>query len=153
MASLFATQLRQIAVNTTNELDLKAQKAAHAESLIFEKKIACLQDFETIYQICLEGYQDLCRLDARFDNFQRSLFSPQSKNQDRTQMTADENAALDAVLEAFLGLVGSKLLLRPAVKAIEWLVRRFKSASQLSFSRHLADGSIEFMFTTRNSCC
>jgi U3 small nucleolar RNA-associated protein 10 len=30
------------------------------------------------------------------------------------------------VLEVFLGLVGSKLLLRPAVKAVEWLVRRFK---------------------------
>jgi U3 small nucleolar RNA-associated protein 10 len=129
MASLFATQLRQIAVNSTNELDLKSQKASHAESLIFERRIAGSQDFETIYQICLEGYQDLCRLDARFDNFQRSLFSPQSKNQDRAQMTADENAALDAVLEAFLGLVGSKILLRPAVKAIEWLVRRFRWAS------------------------
>jgi U3 small nucleolar RNA-associated protein 10 len=126
MTSLFATQLRQIALNSTNELDLKAQRASHAESLIFEKKVAGSQDFDTIYQICLEGYQDLCRLDARFDNFQRNLFSPQSKNQDRAQMTADENAALDAVLEAFLGLVGSKLLLRPAVKALEWLVRRFK---------------------------
>jgi U3 small nucleolar RNA-associated protein 10 len=126
MTSLFATQLRQIALNSTNELDLKAQRASHAESLIFEKKVAGSQDFDTIYQICLEGYRDLCRLDARFDNFQRNLFSPQSKNQDRTQMTVDENAALDAVLEAFLGLVGSKLLIQPAVKALEWLVRRFK---------------------------
>ena len=134
MASLFATQLRQIAVNTTNELDLKAQRASHAESLIFEKKVAGSQDFETIYQICLEGYQDLCRLDARFDSFQRNLFSPQSKSQDRTQMTADENTALDAVLEIFLGLLGSKVLLRPAVKAIEWLVRRFKSATPMPMS-------------------
>ena len=126
MASSFAAQLRQIAISTTNELDLKAQNASHAESLIFDKKVAGSQEFETIYQICLEGYQDLCGLDARFDNFQRNLFSTQSKNQDRTQMTADENAALDAVLEVFLGLIGSKLLLRPAVKAIEWLVRRFK---------------------------
>lgn len=129
MSSLFATQLKQIAVNSTNELDLKAQKASHAESLIFDRKVAGSQDFETIYQICLEGYNDLCRLDARFDDFERNLFSSQSRNQDRTQMTADENAALDAVLEVFLGLVGSRLLLRPAVKAIEWLVRRFKSAS------------------------
>jgi U3 small nucleolar RNA-associated protein 10 len=126
MASLFAKQLRQIAVNSTNELDLKTQKAAHAESLLFEKKVAGSQGFEAIYQICLEGYQDLCRLDAHFDTFQRSLFSPHSKDQDRTQMTAEENAALDAVLEAFLGLVASKLLLRPALKGVEWLVRRFR---------------------------
>lgn len=126
MASLFAAQLQLIAANTTNELDLKAQKASHAESLIFEKKVAGSQDFETIYQICLEGYQDLCRLDARFHDFERNLFSSQSKNQDRAQMTIEENAALDAVLEVFLGLIGSRLLLRPAIKAVEWLVRRFK---------------------------
>ena len=139
MASLFATQLTQIAVNTTNELDLKAQRASHAESLIFEKKIAGSQDFETVYQLCREGYEDLCSLDARFDNFKRNLFSPQSKNQDRTQMTTDENAALDTVLEAFLGLIGSKLLLRPAIKAVEWLVRRFKSAPEVPMSGHLAN--------------
>ena len=128
MASSFAAQLKQIAVNSTNELDLKAQKASHAESLIFERRVAGSQDFETIYQICLEGYQELCRLDGSFEDFERNLFSPHSKNQDRTQMTADESAALDSVLELFLGLIGSRLLLRPAIKAVEWLVRRFKSA-------------------------
>ena len=151
MASSFATQLRQVAINTTNELDLKAQKASHAESLIFERTVAGTQDFETIYQLCLEGFQDLCSLDARFESFQRSLFSVQSKYQDRTQMTADDNAALNAVLEAFLGLIGSKLLLRPAVKAVEWLVRRFKSVSNLSVRSLLANHQTEFTFTTQTS--
>src|SRR5271170_7346196 len=99
MASTFIAQLRQIALNSTNELDLKAQKASHAESLIFDRKTAGAQDFETIYQICLEGFQDLCRLDPRFLEFQHSLFSPQSKNEERGQRTTEENAALDTVLE------------------------------------------------------
>ena len=126
MASSFAAQLKQIATSSTNELDLKAQKAAHSESLVFERHVAVSQDFDTIYQICLEGFQDLCRLDGRFKDFERNIFGSQSKSTDRTQMTTDENQALDITLDSFLSLVGSKLPLRPAIKAVEWLVRRFK---------------------------
>lgn len=126
MTSAFAAQLGQIAATSTNELNLKAQKAAHSLSLIFERKVAGSQDFETIYQICFEGFQDLCQLDQRFLDFQRNVFNVQSKDQDRMQMTAQENEALDSVLEQFLSLIGSRILLRPAVKALEWLIRRFK---------------------------
>jgi U3 small nucleolar RNA-associated protein 10 len=133
MASSFAAQLSEIAAKSTNELDLKAQKTAHAQSLIFEKKIAGSQDFETIYQLCLEGFEDLCQIDQRFSDYHRNLFSQQSKTQERDQMTADQNATLDTVLEACLGLLGGRLLLSPAVKVAEWLVRRFRSA-ELDFT-------------------
>jgi U3 small nucleolar RNA-associated protein 10 len=128
MASSFAAQLSEIAAKSTNELDLKAQKTSHAQSLIFEKGIAGSQDFETIYQLCLEGFEDLCQIDQRFRDYQRNLFSQQSKTQERDQMTADQNATLDTVLEACLGLLGGRLLLSPAVKVAEWLVRRFRYA-------------------------
>ncbi|KAL1962182.1 hypothetical protein VTN77DRAFT_528 [Rasamsonia byssochlamydoides] len=126
MASSLAAQLSQIAAKSTNPLDLKAQRVAHSQSLIFEKKIAISQDFDTIYEICYEGFQELCLLDARFTEFGRTIFSEQSKAEERTQMTAAQNKELDAVLESFLALVGSKLLLSPAIKAVEWLVRRFR---------------------------
>lgn len=41
-------------------------------------------------------------------------------------MTATENSELDKRLEIFLGLVGGRLRLSPAVKAVEWLIRRFR---------------------------
>jgi U3 small nucleolar RNA-associated protein 10 len=41
-------------------------------------------------------------------------------------MSKDENAKLNTVLEAFITLVGPRLLLKPAEKALEWLVRRFR---------------------------
>jgi len=119
-------QLATIAANSTHQLDLKAQKAAHGKSLLFEPRVAASQDFNTIYQICCEGFQELCMLDARFTAFSQNLFSEQSKSEERTQMTAEENKELDAVLESFLGLVGPRLLLKPAIKAVEWLVRRFR---------------------------
>jgi U3 small nucleolar RNA-associated protein 10 len=126
MATILQKQLAAIAASSTNQLDLKAQKSAHGKSLLFEPKIAASQSFENVYLICYEGYRSLCVLDPRFVQFSTSLFSEQSKVEDRTQMNKDENKKLNAVLEAFLTLVGPRLLLKPAQKAVEWLVRRFR---------------------------
>ncbi|KMU90916.1 U3 small nucleolar RNA-associated protein 10 [Coccidioides immitis H538.4] len=126
MASSLAAQLAQIAATSTHQLDLKAQRAAHSQSLIFEKKIAGSQDFDTIFQVCHEGFQELCSLDSRFLSFRRNIFSDQSKTEDRGQMTTSQNKELDSVLEDFLSLVGARLLLTPAVKAVDWLIRRFR---------------------------
>lgn len=126
MATALQQQLAVIAANSTHQLDLKAQRARHSKSLLFEPRDAASQSFDTIYQICYEGFEELCALDSRFTTFARNVFSEQSKNEDRTHMTKKENEELDDVLESFLGLVGGRLLLKPAMKAIEWLVRRFR---------------------------
>ncbi|KAK2861375.1 snoRNA-binding rRNA-processing protein utp10 [Arthroderma sp. PD_2] len=126
MASSLAAQLSQVAAKATHQFDLKAQRSAHAQSLIFEKKVAGTQDFETIYQLYYEGFQELCTLDTRFQPFRQNLFSEQSKVEDRGQMTAGQNKDLDSVVEEFLALVGGRLLLSPAVKAVDWLIRRFR---------------------------
>jgi U3 small nucleolar RNA-associated protein 10 len=130
MSSSLAAQLSQIAAKSTNPLDLKAQRTSHSQSLIFDAKVAGSQDFETIYQICYEGFQELCVLDRRYEDFGRSIFSGQSKTEDRTQMTSAQNEELNIVIAKFLGLVGSRLLLKPAIKAVEWLVRRFRYGPQ-----------------------
>ncbi|KAF3770110.1 U3 small nucleolar RNA-associated protein 10 [Cryphonectria parasitica EP155] len=124
--SSLAAQLAQIAANSKSTLNVKAQKAAHAKSLIFEPKVAAGQSFQTVYTICREGFDDLCHLDARFAPYSETLFSEQSQEEDRTQMTAAENAELDKRVDAFLRLVGAKLRLMPAIKAVEWLIRRFR---------------------------
>jgi U3 small nucleolar RNA-associated protein 10 len=127
MATALQQQLAAIAANSTHQLDLKAQKTRHSKSLLFEPRIAASQNFDSIYQICLDGFEELCQLDARFLTFAKTLFSEQSKNEDRSQMTAAENRDLDAVIDRFLGLLGGRLLLKPAVKAAEWLIRRFRT--------------------------
>lgn len=124
-------QLASIAASSTHQLDLKAQKTAHSKSLLYEPRVAVTQDFDTIFQICYEGFEELCMLDSRFKAFEKNLFSDQSKGEERSQMTAKENAELDTVLESFLGLVGPRLLLKPALKAIEWLIRRFRWVHRL----------------------
>lgn len=126
MATALQKQLAAIAVSSTHQLDLKAQRSAHGKSLLFEPKVAASQSFENVYLICYEGYRQLCALDSRFLRFSQSLFSEQSKVEDRTQMNTAENEKLDRVLEAFITLAGPRLLLKPAEKALEWLVRRFR---------------------------
>ena len=126
MATSLAAQLSKIAANSTLSLNLKAQKAAHSKSLIFEPRVAASQSFDTLYTLCHEGFQELCLLDGRFLEFQRSIFSEQSQEVDRAQLTAAENVELDKKIEAFLGLVGGRLRLSPGIKAVEWLIRRFR---------------------------
>lgn len=126
MATSLAAQLAQIAANSRTSFNVKTLKASHSKSLIWEPRVAAGQTFAEIYAVCFEGFEELCRLDPRFAPFGSTLFSPQSQDADRTQMTADENAALDKRVDSFLHLVGSRLRLMPAIKAIEWLIRRFR---------------------------
>ncbi|KAL7939048.1 armadillo-type protein [Trichoderma chlorosporum] len=125
MATSLAAQLAQVAANSKSSLDIRAQKAAHSKSLIWEPRVAAAQSYQTLYATCHQGFEELCQLDGRFTPFQSTLFSEESQDQDRNQLTIAENEELDRHIEAFLRLVGSRLRLMPAIKAIEWLVRRF----------------------------
>jgi len=119
-------QLAVIAASATKQLDLKSQRTAHSKSLLFEPKVAAAQDFNIIYQICFEGFEELCEIDSRFTQYSQNLFSEQSKFEEREQWTSDQNKEANAAIEEFLGLLGSRLLLKPAQKAVEWLIRRFQ---------------------------
>ena len=119
-------QLAAIAAESSNQIDLKAQRVAHSKSLLFEAQSARDQDFYTLFQICYDGYAELCALDHRFISFRTTLFNEQSINTERLQFTLEEAADLNKTLENFMSLIGGRLLLRPAIKAIEWLIRRFR---------------------------
>jgi U3 small nucleolar RNA-associated protein 10 len=128
MATSLASQLAQIAANSKATLNVKAQKAAHSKSLIWEPRVAATQSYQTLYTICLPGFEELCQLDNRFVRFQSTIFGEESQNQDRFQLSAAENEELDRQIDAFLRLAASKLRLMPAIKSIEWLIRRFRYA-------------------------
>ncbi|CAK7263803.1 snoRNA-binding rRNA-processing protein utp10 [Sporothrix epigloea] len=126
MTSSLAAQLAQIAVKSKISLDVKAQKAAHSKSLLFEPRVAAAQSFQSVHVVCRDGFDELCQLDERFVPFGNTLFSELSQDEDRTMMDEAENKELDRKIESFLRLCGSKLRLLPAIKSIEWLIRRFR---------------------------
>lgn len=134
MATSIATQLAQLRAKGSNPVDSQAQKIQHSQSLIFDPRVAATQDFDSLFLICHEAFQELCLMDSRFTGFAGSIFSKQSKQQDRTQMTSVQSHQLNTLLDDFLGLVGGRLLLKPALKAVEWLVRRFRLVAASSAS-------------------
>ncbi|RPA77525.1 hypothetical protein BJ508DRAFT_228743 [Ascobolus immersus RN42] len=126
MASSLASQLQRIAASTASTLSAKKAKSLHSTSLLFPPSHAASQDFETIYSIALDGYRELCALDPRFEHFSTGIFSESSKSIDRYTQTKAEIQELDRSCTEFLQLASAWVRLKPTLKAIEWLVRRFR---------------------------
>lgn len=125
MSSL-SQQLNVISSNNASlALDRKARSRLHSKSLIFDPKTASTQDYDYIYQISLEGLEELIELDSRFLRFKNSLFSETSISFDRNVQTKETLDQLHLNIEAFLNLVAPYYNLNLSLKAIEWLVRRF----------------------------
>lgn len=125
MSSL-ADQLKVIKEKTASVvLDRKARSKIHSRSLIFDPKVASTQDYDYLYQLGLEGLDELSEIDSRFSKFRHTLFSETSVSMDRNVQTKDVISQLDKNIDAFLTLAGPFYSLAPTVKAVEWLVRRF----------------------------
>lgn len=119
-------QLKAITDKTASvALDRKARSKIHSRSLIFDPKVAAAQDYEYLYDIGAEALEEMIELDSRFTKFRTTLFSEASLTLDRNVQTKDVLATLDKNVAAFLDLVGPYLQLSPAIKTVEWLVRRF----------------------------
>ncbi|KAJ2901020.1 ssu processome component [Zalerion maritima] len=138
MISSLAAQLAAQATNSVASLDLHLQKSAHSTSLIWEPKDATSQTFRKIYSICFDAFSELCTLEPRLSRFASTLFDEASQHLDRTTKTAAENEGLDREIQAFLRLSGKWLNLQITVRAVEWLVRRFR----------VLEMNTEFLITT-----
>ncbi|CAM0135952.1 snoRNA-binding rRNA-processing protein utp10 [Umbelopsis sp. WA50703] len=117
-------QLKQIGTADLRNVTENSRK--YRSSFLFDAREAADQDLETIYSIGLNGIMELRILDSHFAAFESTLFSENMKSVDRVLQTKEENDKLDASIEAFLIHLSPYFLLKPAGKAIEWLIRRFR---------------------------
>ncbi|KAI5957031.1 UTP10 [Candida margitis] len=127
MSSL-ASQLKSINEKTASvALNRQQRSKIHSRSLIFEPKVASTQDYEYIHQIAIDGLDELCELDTRFNKFRASLFATDSINFDRNVQTEDVIQQVNANINAFFTLLGPYYNFTAALTASEWLVRRFQA--------------------------
>lgn len=125
MSSL-SQQLKAISDKTASvALDRKTRSRIHLRSVIFAPKVAATQDYDYLYVIGREGFDELCDIDKRFVKFGNTIFSEQSIQTDRDVEDQKVVAQLKITLTAFLELLGPYYHLNSAVKALEWLIRRF----------------------------
>ncbi|KAG7913311.1 hypothetical protein KL907_000256 [Ogataea polymorpha] len=125
--SLLEQQLSAIAQNTqTVALDRKKRSKIHSVSFIYSPQEAAAQDYETIYYEALEALDRLEQIDKRFGKFRLSIFSETSIGIDRQIQSQKQNENLDRTINAFLSLVAPYWHLAIALRASEWLLRRFQ---------------------------
>ena len=118
MASSLAAQL------TALQPEVRSRRGQ--ASLLFDDREAEKFTVQTVFEIGLAGFSELCRAEPAFRSFEGTLFSTSAMEFDRDLQSAEVNKQLDASLDAFLAALSPHYLLKGAHKAMEFLVRRFR---------------------------
>ncbi len=122
MTSL-SSQLKSLQIpDELSVLNVQSKRA----SILFDSHDAADIDLDTIFTLGLSGLAELENIDADFNKFEKFLFSENVKNLERTQQPAEFNEKLDRKIEEFLAYLTPYFLVKPAQKALEWLIRRFR---------------------------
>ncbi|KAK8773577.1 hypothetical protein V5799_011890 [Amblyomma americanum] len=116
-----ARQLQKLAAPQTSLLKETKRRA----SFLFDPREAGALDTDTAFAIGTTGLEELSMLNEAFSRFEASLFAESAKYIERAVKSREENAELDNQIEEFLLLLSPHFLLRPAHKALEWLIYRF----------------------------
>ncbi|KAG4301867.1 hypothetical protein PCK1_001843 [Pneumocystis canis] len=120
--STLASQLQVIHQNNLESLNKKKK----VSSLLFDPAEAADQDLDSVFALASNGFLELLKIEPRFEQFSKTLFSEKSKYIDRFSQTKSENDYLDSCINAFLSLLAPHFLLGPSIKVLEWLIRKFK---------------------------
>lgn len=121
MATSLAEQLQRLKAPQTQILVDRKKRP----SILFDEKEAAEKDRETIFDIGYSGFQDLVKLNPAFLQFEASLFDKNARELQRAVESKEVNEQLNDVLKKFLIHLSPYLLLQPAHKSLEWLIRRF----------------------------
>lgn len=124
MSSL-AKQLKQLQI-PQNLVGPATKKQSHKASLLFEGREAADIDNEKIFSLASNGLEELKAIEPAFGVFQETLFSELSKKMERSLQTKEVNERLNKQISEFLRYLSPYFLLKPAHKALEWLIRKYR---------------------------
>lgn len=121
MSTSLAQQLQRLKAPQTSLLvDSKKR-----QSILFNPKEAAEKDRETIFDIGYSGFEHLVKLNPSILKFQSALFDKDARELQRSVENEQINKQLKEVIKKFLIHLSPYLLLQPAHKCLEWLIRRF----------------------------
>lgn len=115
--SQLATQLRALSKGAAGG------KPVSRPSLLFGQSDV---DTHTTFELGQNGFGELKLLDERFGQFESLFRHADSKVFDRGSQTAAKLTILDSLIEGMLQLLSPYLLLKPAHKTLEYLIRRYQ---------------------------
>ncbi|KAK9825496.1 hypothetical protein WJX74_001182 [Apatococcus lobatus] len=123
MATALAEQLQQL---STRFGDASTGQRLGKASLLFNPREAAELDLESVFNIGISGFEELCSISSSYRPFANTLFGRVGLTYDVDQHTMEELERLDASLHTFLQLLSDHLLLNCAIQSLEYLVRRFR---------------------------
>lgn len=132
MASLLQQQLNRRREGVAGSAMGAVRQVPAKASLLFDQQKAEHLDLETILHIGSNGLMELRKYDERFAAFEGTLFAPAALALARPQLSRDALQRLDQAIDHFLMLLSPYFLLKPAHKALEWLLRRYQCRPPLS---------------------
>lgn len=93
-------------------------------SILFSAKDA--PGVDVLHQIARNGLMELQRMDERFAPYAETLFADSTKSVNREAMDKAAEKKVDDSVHAFLLLLSQFMLLRPAHKVLEYLIRVYR---------------------------
>lgn len=123
--SQLATQLQKLRLHKAPGV---ADGAASSQQLssgsfLFSKSDARSYSRDQILELAKDGLRILLQHENKFQPFAKALFTPEVTRRERALLTAEENGALNAVLEPFLVMLSPHLFLTAAHQVLEFLIR------------------------------
>lgn len=132
MATQLEQQLRSIASaagvrqsNKAEGYDPVAKQKGKA-SLVYSFQEAADIGIDQIYDAGVKGFDQLCRLDPRFSQCRKRLFSSASRHTELNELDATGQSMVDDAVDVFCKLLGPYFLLPAATNALEYMVRKFE---------------------------
>ncbi|XP_014287034.1 HEAT repeat-containing protein 1 [Halyomorpha halys] len=116
-----ALQLKKLQAPQTQLLLHRKKK----DSFLFDPKEAANFDRDDIYELGLSGLEELKKLNPNFSAFENTLFDTTSRFFERAVESSEANEKLNDQIKTFLTLLSPYFLLKPAHKALEWLINRY----------------------------
>uniref|UniRef100_A0A1A9WXC5 HEAT repeat-containing protein 1 n=1 Tax=Glossina brevipalpis TaxID=37001 RepID=A0A1A9WXC5_9MUSC len=95
-------------------------------SILFDCKEAAAKGRRTIYDLGVNGLEELILLNPSFQQFKTTLFDEATIQIERATEHKDINQLLDCNIRKFFCYLSPYFLLRPAHMCLEWLIRRFR---------------------------
>ncbi|XP_067928293.1 HEAT repeat-containing protein 1-like [Watersipora subatra] len=122
MTSL-ANQLKSLALpHTQTVLGDQTRRV----SLLFDPTEAANLDKDALFALGVSGLEELTEIDNVFMEYEKSLFNESASSIQRLVQSSEVNRMLDERVKMFLIHLSPYFLLRPAHKALEWLIYRYQ---------------------------
>ena len=118
-------QLKRLRIPDSSSLE-RATKFKKKTSFLFDPKEASDIDNETVFALALNGLDELKLVNVEFEKFEIFLFSESSKHLERSLQSQELNDKLDNNIRDYLRFLSPYILLKPAHKTLEWLIRRYQ---------------------------